>query len=115
MNGILNSFEKIRIGVNGILNSFEKIRIRVNEILNSFKKIRIRVNGILNSFKKIRIRVDVACEAYRKIPKISPSMYKPLQIKVPQTGNAKNPPLNCPSKYKLPPGLVLGKLPSNTN
>ena len=27
-----------------------------------------------------RIRVDVAYEAYRKIPKISPSMYKPLQI-----------------------------------
>ena len=55
-------------------------RIRVNGILNSFKKIRIRVNGILNSFKKIRIRVDVAYEAYRKLPKISPSMYKPLQI-----------------------------------
>ena len=52
----------------------------MNGILNSFKKIRIRVNGILNSFKKIRIRVDVAYEAYRKIPKISPSMYKPLQI-----------------------------------
>ena len=33
---------------------------------------------------------------YRKIPKISPSMYKP-----PKTGNAKNPPLNLPSKYKL--------------
>ena len=45
---------------------------------------------------------------YRKIPKISPSKYKP-----PQTSNAKNPALNCPSKYK-PRGLVLGKLPSNT-
>ena len=44
---------------------------------------------------------------YRKIPKISPSMYKPLQIKAPQTGNAKNPPLNCPSKYKPPGGLYL--------
>ena len=30
-------------------------------------------------------------------------MYKPLQIKAPQTRNAKNPPLNRPSKYK-PPG-----------
>ena len=28
-------------------------------------------------------------------------MYKPLQIKAPLTGNAKNPPLNQPSKYKL--------------
>ena len=45
--------------------------------------------------------------AYRKIPKISPSMYKPLQIQAPQTGNAKNPPLNHPSKYKPPKGLYL--------
>ena len=38
---------------------------------------------------------------YRKIPKISPFiMYKPLQIWDPQTGNAKNPPLNRLSKYK---------------
>ena len=44
---------------------------------------------------------------YRKIPKISPSMYKPLQIQAPQTGNAKNPPLNRPSKYKPPGGLYL--------
>ena len=36
-------------------------------------------------------------------------MYKPLQIQAPQTGNAKNPPLNRPSKYKPPRGLVLGK------
>ena len=27
-------------------------------------------------------------------------MYKPLQIWAPQTGNAKKPPLNRPSKYK---------------
>ena len=47
--------------------------------------------------------------SYREIPKISPSMYKP-----PQTGNAKNPPLNGPSKYKPPWGLVLGKF-RNTN
>ena len=39
---------------------------------------------------------------YRKIPKISPSKYKP-----PQTRNAKNPPLNRPSKYKPPGGLYL--------
>ena len=33
-------------------------------------------------------------------------MYKPLQIQAPQTGNAKNPPLNRPSKYK-PPEITL--------
>ena len=38
---------------------------------------------------------------YRKIPKISPSMYKP------HTRNAKNPSLNRPSKYKPPGGLYL--------
>ena len=42
----------------------------------------------------------------RKIPKISPSMYKP-----PQTRNAKNPPLNRPSKCKHTRGLVLGNCP----
>ena len=44
---------------------------------------------------------------YRKIPKISPSMYKPLQIQAPQTRNAKNPPLNRSSKFKPPGGLYL--------
>ena len=34
-------------------------------------------------------------------------MYKPLQIQAPQTGNAKNPPLNRPSKYKPPGDLYL--------
>ena len=41
---------------------------------------------------------------YRKIPKISPSKYKPPQIR-----NAKNPPLNRPSKYK-PPGACTWKI-----
>ena len=62
----------------------------------------------------------------RKVPKISSSMSKPLQIQAPQTRNAKNPPLNRPSKYKPPGGLSLeialkykvkqsknGKFPSN--
>ena len=53
----------------------------------------------------------VCCERYRKIPKISPSMFKPLQILTPPTRNAKNPPLNRPSKYKPPWGLVLGFCP----
>ena len=53
----------------------------------------------------------ILADAYRKIRKISPSMYKPLQIKAPQTGNAKNPPLNHPSKYKPPGGLYLENCP----
>ena len=34
-------------------------------------------------------------------------MYKPLQIKAPQTRNAKKPPLNRPSKVQAPRGLYL--------
>ena len=37
-------------------------------------------------------------------------MYKPLQIQVPQTGNAKNPPLNRPSKKKSPPRACTWKI-----
>ena len=48
----------------------------------------------------------------RKIPKISHSMYKPLQIKAgPQNCNAKIPPLNRPSGNKHPGELVLGICP----
>ena len=42
------------------------------------------------------------CAKYRKTPKISPSICKP-----PKLVNAKNHPLNRPSKYKLPRGLYL--------
>ena len=38
-------------------------------------------------------------------------MYKPLQIKAPQTGNKKNPSLNRPFKYKPPEGLHLEDFP----
>ena len=39
-------------------------------------------------------------------------MYKPLQIyKAPQSGNAKNPLLDRPSKYKSPGGLYLENCP----
>ena len=34
-------------------------------------------------------------------------MYKPLQIQAPHTPNAKNVPLNRPSKYRPPRGLYL--------
>ena len=44
--------------------------------------------------------------AYRKIPKKGPSMYKP-----PKIVTQKNPPLNRPSEYKPPGGLVLGICP----
>ena len=37
-------------------------------------------------------------------------MYKPLQILAPQTGNAKKPPLNRPSKYKPPRGACPWKI-----
>ena len=37
-------------------------------------------------------------------------MYKPRQIKAPQTSNAKNPPLNRPFKYKPPGGLYSVKI-----
>ena len=35
----------------------------------------------------------------------------PLQIKAAQTGNAKKPSVNRPSKYKLPGGLYLENCP----
>ena len=38
-------------------------------------------------------------------------MYNSLQIQAPQTGNAENPPLNLPSKYKPPGGLYLENFP----
>ena len=38
-------------------------------------------------------------------------MYKPLQIQALQTRNAKNPPLNRPSKYKPPEDLYLENFP----
>ena len=38
-------------------------------------------------------------------------MYKPLQIKAPQTDNAKNPPLNRPPKYKPSGDLYLENCP----
>ena len=56
-------------------------------------------------------KMGLAALKYRKIPKISLSMYKPLQIKDPQTSNAKNPLLNHPSKYKPPRGLYLENCP----
>ena len=60
----------------------------------------------------IPVKVEMTC--YRKILKVSPFMYKPLQNNIsPQTRNAKNPPLNHPSKYKPPPGACTWKLLSN--
>ena len=70
------------------------------------RQFQIRKRVICLAGDKSRLR-----QIYRKIPKISPSMYKPLQILAPQTGNAKDPPLNRPSKYKLPRGLYLKNCP----
>ena len=55
-----------------------------------------------------------AGNTHRKIPKISPSMYKPFQsnISPPKAGNAKEKnPLNHPSKYKPLGGLYLENCP----
>ena len=60
-----------------------------------------------NNTAKKAIKILGVHFTYRKIPKISPSMYKPPQISAPQTRNAKNLPLNRPSKYKPPGGLYL--------
>ena len=47
-------------------------------------------------------------ETYRKIPKISPSMYKPLQTdKLPKLLPQKTHRLNRASKYKPPRDLYL--------
>ena len=53
-------------------------------------------------------QILVIC-AYRKIPKMSPSLYKPLQnkYKPPKLITQKNPPLHRPSEYKPPGGLYL--------
>ena len=45
--------------------------------------------------------------SYDKVPQNSEN--KPLQIQAPLTGNAKNPPLNRPSKYN-PPGACTWKI-----
>ena len=50
--------------------------------------------------------VTVVVKSYRKIPKISPSKYKP-----PKLVTQKNPPLHRPSEYKPPGGLLLGNCP----
>ena len=47
---------------------------------------------------------------YRKIPKISPSVYKPLRIEAPQIWNAKIPHIISPPKIS-PRGLVFGSYP----
>ena len=52
---------------------------------------------------------DKKCKVYRKIPKISLSKYKP-----PKLVAQKNPPLNCPSKYKPSGGLYLESCPKKT-
>ena len=60
--------------------------------------------------KLYELSLHVIIDKYRKIPKISPSKYKP-----PQTSDAKNPPLNGPPKYKPPGGLYLENCPQIQN
>ena len=42
------------------------------------------------------VALETSAVEYRKIPKISPSMYKPLQIKALQTRNTKKPSFKSP-------------------
>ena len=51
------------------------------------------------------LRASSPFGGYRKIPKLSPSKYKP-----PLSGNAKTPSLNHPSKYKPLPGACTWKI-----
>ena len=74
----------------------------------------MKLNNSVEMFRLDLLRSWEILSNYRKIPKINPSMYKPLQIQVPQTHNAKNPPLNRPPEYKPPPGACTWKLASNT-
>ena len=67
--------------------------------------------GNLGGCYPLRIRCyppafDMNC---RKIPKISPSMFKPLQCNPPKLVEQKQPSVKSPLR-----GLVLEKLPSNT-
>ena len=54
---------------------------------------------------KMYLKINRSVRKRRDIPWNSEN--KPLQIKIPQTLNAKNPPLNCPLEYKPPGGLSL--------
>ena len=69
-----------------------------------FPDSRLSVLNSLHFYFSLR---DSAIREYRKIPNISPSKI----IEAPQSGNAKNPPLNRPSKYKPPGGLSLENCP----
>ena len=66
-------------------------------------------SALLNIIMELKRALRILLEAtanYRKIPKISPSMYKP-----PKLVTQKSPPLNCPSKYKPPVGFVSPLVP----
>ena len=52
---------------------------------------------------------NVSIVKYRKIPKISPSKFKPPKLVT------QKPSVKSPLQILAPQGLVLGKLPSNTN
>ena len=54
--------------------------------------------------------IEMKTNIYRKIPKKSPSMYKPPPL-TPQTGNAKNPSLNISPPSPLQGGLYLKNCP----
>ena len=68
----------------------------------------------MDSASQLEIQLLIEQEKYyRKIPKISPSMYEPLKIKAPQTGNGSGLEIS-PSHLSLTLGFFRGKEKENT-
>ena len=63
---------------------------------------------------KLKMTVNNFMKRYHKIPKISPSMYKPLHIEASQIWNTKIPPITS-LQIQAPGGLYLEIILINTN
>ena len=63
---------------------------------------------------KLKVTVNNFIKRCRKIPKISPSMYKPLRIEASQIWNTKIPPITS-LQIQAPGGLYLEIILINTN
>ena len=63
---------------------------------------------------KLKMTVNNFMKRYHKIPKISPSMYKPLHIEASQIWNTKIPPISS-LQIQAPGGLYLEIILINTN
>ena len=102
LRGLLENNDRTHSGSNSDFsqrNTAFSFQFEISFVLLRFRGCFLISNGVSSCFVWVLFSVF---SIYRKIPKISPSMYK-----TPQTGNAKNPPLNRLSKYKPPGGLYL--------